>query len=113
MKRWRGVPCETRQHLRDGLTDFERILPGADRMYPDTDHPPVKLTRDRVERIRSQLSEPTFAVEERFEKLGLPWDTIKDLALFRSYRPYRYPCKRGAKYEDRGSFAWSDDEKPP
>ncbi len=76
-----GVPCETRQHLRDGLTDFERILPGADRMYPDTDHPPVRLTRDRVENIRSQLSEPTFAVEERFKKLGLPFDTIKDLAL--------------------------------
>jgi glutamyl-tRNA(Gln) amidotransferase subunit E len=76
-----GVPCETRQHLRDGLTDFERILPGADRMYPDTDHPPVKLTRDRVERIRSQLNEPTFAIEARFEKLGLPWDTIKDLSL--------------------------------
>ena len=76
-----GVPCETRQHLREGLTDFERILPGADRMYPDTDHPPVKFTNDRVERIRSQLPEPTYAIEERFKKQGLPEDTIKDLAL--------------------------------
>ena len=76
-----GVPCETRQHLRDGLTDFERILPGADRMYPDTDHPPIKITKERVEAIRSKLPEPTYAVEERFRKYGLPEDTIKDLAL--------------------------------
>jgi len=76
-----GVPCETRQHLRDGLTDFERILPGADRMYPDTDHPPVKLTKGRVEAIREGLPEPTYEVEKRFRGYGLPEDTIKDLAL--------------------------------
>lgn len=76
-----GVPNETRQHLRDGLTDFERILPGADRMYPDTDHPPVKITQERVERIRASLPEPTYAVEERFEKYGLPEDTIAMLSL--------------------------------
>ncbi|HPM41157.1 MAG TPA: Glu-tRNA(Gln) amidotransferase subunit GatE [bacterium] len=76
-----GVPCETRQHLRDGLTDFERILPGADRMYPDTDHPPVRITSERVERIRAGLPEPTFKVEERFAKYGLPPDVIPELAL--------------------------------
>ncbi|MCB1282441.1 MAG: hypothetical protein KDB18_13045, partial [Salinibacterium sp.] len=31
-----GVPPETRQPFEDGHTDFERILPGPDRMYPDT-----------------------------------------------------------------------------
>ncbi len=76
-----GVPCETRQHLREGLTDFERILPGADRMYPDTDHPPVKLARERIERIRAGLHEPAAAIEERFRAYGLPEDTIAQLAL--------------------------------
>jgi glutamyl-tRNA(Gln) amidotransferase subunit E len=76
-----GVPNETRQHLREGLTDFERILPGADRMYPDTDHPPLRLTKERVEAIRSRLPEPTYAVEERFRKYGLPEDAIGDLAI--------------------------------
>ncbi|HPQ81533.1 MAG TPA: Glu-tRNA(Gln) amidotransferase subunit GatE [bacterium] len=76
-----GVPCETRQHLRDGLTDFERILPGADRMYPDTDHPPVRITPERVEKIRAGLPEPTYAVEERLTEYGLPKDTLRDLAL--------------------------------
>ncbi|HCV41854.1 MAG TPA: Glu-tRNA(Gln) amidotransferase GatDE subunit E, partial [Bacteroidetes bacterium] len=32
-----GIPSETRQALRDGTNGFERILPGPDRMYPDTD----------------------------------------------------------------------------
>ncbi len=76
-----GVPCETRQHLREGLTDFERILPGADRMYPDTDHPPVRITAERVEKIRATLPEPTAAVEARLRAHGLPEDTIGDLAL--------------------------------
>ena len=34
-----GIPNETRQPFADGSTDFERILPGPDRMYPDTDSP--------------------------------------------------------------------------
>lgn len=76
-----GVPCETRQHLRDGLTDFERILPGADRMYPDTDHPPVRIAPERVAKIQGNLPEPTYKIEARFEKYGLPRDTIRDLAL--------------------------------
>ncbi|NLA24306.1 MAG: Glu-tRNA(Gln) amidotransferase subunit GatE, partial [Bacteroidales bacterium] len=32
-----GVPPETRKSFEDGTTAFERVLPGADRMYPDTD----------------------------------------------------------------------------
>ncbi len=38
-----GVPSETRQAFADGTTGFERILPGADRMYPDTDTPPLPI----------------------------------------------------------------------
>ncbi len=76
-----GVPNETRQHLREGLTDFERILPGADRMYPDTDHPPVRIHNARVKEIELKLSEPTYTIEDRFKKYGLPEDTIRDLAL--------------------------------
>lgn len=76
-----GVPHETRQHLRDGLTDFERILPGADRMYPDTDHPPLRIDRERVEKIKLRLPEKTAEVEKRFHSYGLPHDCIERLAL--------------------------------
>jgi glutamyl-tRNA(Gln) amidotransferase subunit E len=44
----KGVPNETRQAHADGTTGFERILPGADRMYPDTDSPPVEITGEWI-----------------------------------------------------------------
>ncbi|MFH1653405.1 MAG: Glu-tRNA(Gln) amidotransferase subunit GatE [Pseudomonadota bacterium] len=76
-----GVPNETRKACKAGLTEFERILPGAERMYPDTDHPPVKIESSRVEEIKNKLPEPTYTVEARFRKYGLPKDTIDNLSL--------------------------------
>ena len=71
-----GVPHETRQPLPDGSTDFERILPGPDRMYPDTDSPPQQVTRDRVETLRADLPEPPWAREDRYSAAGVRRDTI-------------------------------------
>lgn len=67
-----GVPHETRQPFADGSTDFERILPGPDRMYPDTDSPPTPVTRDRVERLGAALPEPPWVREERYGRAGVP-----------------------------------------
>jgi len=52
-----GIPPETRQAFRDGTTGFERILPGADRMYPDTDTPPVAVHDEWIEEILADLPE--------------------------------------------------------
>jgi glutamyl-tRNA(Gln) amidotransferase subunit E len=71
-----GVPNETRQPFRDGHTDFERILPGPDRMYPDTDSPPTPVTRERVERLRRQLAPRPWDREERYRAAGVPTPTI-------------------------------------
>ncbi|HPW45733.1 MAG TPA: Glu-tRNA(Gln) amidotransferase subunit GatE [bacterium] len=76
-----GVPHETRQHMREGLTDFERILPGADRMYPDTDHPPIRITPEHVAKIKEDLPEATYEVETRLASYGIPTDSIEFLAL--------------------------------
>jgi glutamyl-tRNA(Gln) amidotransferase subunit E len=71
-----GVPNETRQPKPDGSTDFERILPGPDRMYPDTDSPPQPITRSRVRRLQDTLPEPPWVREERYGKVGVPLPTI-------------------------------------
>lgn len=76
-----GVPNETRQPFPDGITDFERILPGADRMYPDTDSPATAITAERLERIRANLPEYPWDKEKRYEKLGLPKDVVRSLAI--------------------------------
>ena len=70
-----GVPNETRQPFADGSTDFERILPGPDRMYPDTDSPPQAVTRARVERLAASLAEPPWQREERYAAAGVPTST--------------------------------------
>ncbi len=71
-----GVPNETRQPFPDGSTDFERILPGPDRMYPDTDSPPQRVTRERVDRLAAPLPPPPWQREERYLAAGVPTPTI-------------------------------------
>ena len=63
----KGVPQETRQAMTGGFTTFERILPGPDRMYPDTDSPPTRVTAQRVEEARSRMRPTPW---ERFHQFG-------------------------------------------
>ena len=78
-----GVPSDTRQPLKDGTTGFERVLPGADRMYPDTDLPPLAIGRKRVEQIQAQLPMYVWDREAKYRQLGIPADTVVPLTLSR------------------------------
>jgi len=78
-----GIPSETRQALRDGTNGFERILPGPDRMYPDTDLPPKQVTEERLEKIRRSLPVPIWTRESWYRELGLPADVVEPLAASR------------------------------
>jgi glutamyl-tRNA(Gln) amidotransferase subunit E len=76
-----GIPSETRQALRDGTNGFERILPGADRMYPDTDLPPKRIMEERRERIRATLPLDFWTRESRYHTLGVPDDVVQPLSV--------------------------------
>jgi glutamyl-tRNA(Gln) amidotransferase subunit E len=76
-----GVPSETRQALKDGTTGFERILPGPERMYPDTDLPPKRITEERIAKLKSQLPEYYWERVNWYRKLGVPVDLIEPLAI--------------------------------
>jgi len=74
-----GVPNETRKSLPDGTTIFERVLPGPDRMYPDTDSAPIPIGEAQIEKIRQELPD---AVDHRLAQLrawGIPEDTYNYL----------------------------------
>lgn len=75
-----GIPQETRQALKDGTTDFERILPGPDRMYPDTDLPLIPVEEEQIARIEAILPEPPWEREARYRTLELPPDVVDELA---------------------------------
>jgi glutamyl-tRNA(Gln) amidotransferase subunit E len=66
-----GVPAETRQAYLDGTTGFERLLAGPDRMYPDTDTPPLPIRDEWLVEIESRLPELPWEREDRYAKLGL------------------------------------------
>ena len=76
-----GIPSETRQALPDGTNGFERILPGPDRMYPDTDLPPKQVTEDRLEKIRAALPVPVWTRESFYRELHVPDDVVRPLAM--------------------------------
>ncbi|MFA6232785.1 MAG: Glu-tRNA(Gln) amidotransferase subunit GatE [Bacteroidota bacterium] len=76
-----GIPSETRQALRDGTTGFERILPGPQRMYPDTDLPPIRVVPERLERLRARMPVQYWDRLRRYHELNVPKDAIAGLAL--------------------------------
>jgi len=70
-----GVPNETRKSFPDGTTIFERVLPGADRMYPDTDSAPIPLEDEYINSLKKNI--PTEVVEryQQLKKWQVPEDT--------------------------------------
>jgi glutamyl-tRNA(Gln) amidotransferase subunit E len=59
-----GVPEEVRRSLPDNTTEYMRPLPGAARMYPETDVPPIRITPERLQQI--QLPEKPDEKYNRF-----------------------------------------------
>lgn len=84
-----GIPSETRQVLGDGtagMTGFERILPGPDRMYPDTDLPPIALTDERVEAAKLRADAPPWILADRYRQSGVP-EQLLDMLIVSPHRP--------------------------
>ena len=52
-----GVPEETRAANPDGTTKYMRPRPGAARMYPETDVPPIQLTEQFLNYLGNRLPE--------------------------------------------------------
>jgi len=69
-----GVPNETRKSLPDGITLFERVLPGADRMYPDTDSAPIPIHEEMIEAARQDLPVDLATRLRQLAEWGIPAD---------------------------------------
>ncbi|MBI2642798.1 MAG: Glu-tRNA(Gln) amidotransferase subunit GatE [Nitrosarchaeum sp.] len=51
----KGVPAETRLATQTGETIFLRPRPGASRMYPETDIPPIIITKKELEDAKKNI----------------------------------------------------------
>lgn len=68
----KGVPPETRAAKSDGTTRYTRPRPGAARMYPETDIPPVQIPLDLVYRLSKELPElPEHRMKRLMRDYGL------------------------------------------
>ncbi len=72
-----GVPAETRAANPDGTTRYLRPRPGAARMYPETDIPPIQITEDRLRELGSHLPE---LPEQKLERITREYELNQKLA---------------------------------
>ncbi|MGA1819808.1 MAG: Glu-tRNA(Gln) amidotransferase subunit GatE [Thermoplasmatota archaeon] len=91
-----GIPHETRQVLTPDITTFERILPGPDRMYPDTDRPPIVVTNEVVERVNAQVPRDWWVDEGEMVEGGVPGKVAHMLVVSPWMEVYRSAVKAGA-----------------
>jgi len=70
-----GVPNETRKSFANGTTIFERVLPGADRMYPDTDSKPIPLENDHIDLLSKNVPTEVVTRFHQMKKWNIPEDT--------------------------------------
>lgn len=70
---------EVRNALNDAecRTEFLRPMPGADRMYPETDLPLLKISRDLINECKKNLPKLKSEQEEDLKKTGLNLEMIK------------------------------------
>ncbi len=54
----KGVPAETRLATLNGETIFLRPRPGSSRMYPETDIPPILVTKNEIETAKNNIPKP-------------------------------------------------------
>ena len=70
-----GVPNETRKSMPNGTTIFERVLPGADRMYPDTDSAPIPLEDEYINKLKENMPVDISERYHQLRKWNIPEDT--------------------------------------
>jgi glutamyl-tRNA(Gln) amidotransferase subunit E len=114
-----GIPSETRQALVDGTNGFERILPGPDRMYPDTDLPPLEITEQHLLKIKQQVPEPFWERLEKYRKWGVPEHLLVPIASSPTAKffeqlvnRYKIPAVQIARYLFEKTTAWKRAHQP-
>ena len=69
--------AEVRRGNKDATTKFLRPLPGAARMYPETDLPLLKISRNMINEVKKNLPRLRGEIEEELKSKGLNHEMIK------------------------------------
>jgi len=75
----KNLKGEVRNALLNGESEFLRPIPGSARMYPETDLPLLKITRQLVNQAKETLPKLRSEVKKDLIKIGLREDEIQIL----------------------------------
>ncbi len=78
IKKGKKVSRDVRRVLPDGSTEFLRPLPGASRMYPETDVIPIK-TDELLEEVKKNIPETFGERIKKYQDLGLSKNLAKQV----------------------------------
>lgn len=82
-------PSEVRNALPDGTTEFLRPIPGAARMYPETDLPLLHIKKEFIDETKRNLPKLKSEIEEDLIKQGLNDEMIKLIFKNNKLEEYR------------------------
>lgn len=71
---------EVRNVLESGESEFSRPMPGKARMYPETDLPLLRISRDRLNKLKKNLPKLRADIRDELKKKGLS-DELINLVL--------------------------------
>lgn len=74
-----GVPEETRRALPNGNNEFLRVIHGKERLYPDTDTPPIPYSHENAVRIKERLGPRPLELWKEYQSYGLTFAQLTDL----------------------------------
>jgi glutamyl-tRNA(Gln) amidotransferase subunit E len=63
-----GVPQETRRLLPNGNSEFLRVIHGKERIYPDTDTPPIVTSKDLINETRKTVGKRPWEIAKELNK---------------------------------------------
>ncbi|HEW63903.1 Glu-tRNA(Gln) amidotransferase subunit GatE [Fervidicoccus fontis] len=83
---FKGIPKETRVAMPDGTTKFLRPQPGAARMYPETDIPPIIITEEIMKSSEKYTPQtPEKKKEYYIKELGLSRALAEQMVMNESF----------------------------
>ena len=89
-KKWEP---EVRNSLPDGGSKFLRPMPGAARMYPETDLPLLKISRNLINEAKRDLPKLRSEIEKELMRQGLNQEMIRLLFKANKIEDFRELCE--------------------
>jgi glutamyl-tRNA(Gln) amidotransferase subunit E len=74
-----GVPQETRRALDNGNSEFLRVIHGKERLYPDTDTPPLPYPLEKYQSIKNQVNPRPIELMKKYESGNLNWTQLTNI----------------------------------